>query len=974
MQNGNISILTIQVVANKFIVKYRTKENVDELLKHNQINVNINTPKEKLEGKNIKRIGSKTFQLTYKTTNAKKIVESINLNGCELIYTCKDRLYKSKVKKVDLSKISYNIFEKILKSKKYTKLCISIYEKLFLKVLGEERRNMLNKLELEENVQISTQTLNKYKTDKNFKRDSDYAMMFEQNELEDKTILYECFHGKNMSDSPYAIFKNLINNPEYKDYKHVWVLNNEEMCRPKYRLAPNVEIVKVGTPKYIYYLASSKYLINNTTFPPYYIRKDGQIYLNTWHGTPIKTLGKDMKGSRGQHKNIQRNFLQATHLLHPNKFTSDTIIDSHDIRGIYTGYVSEAGYPRIDSTLNCDKSLIKKELDIKEDKKVILYAPTWRGEVGDVNGEIEKFISDYECIKEEYAGEYEVLLRVHSLMVKALNEKGYNKCIVPEYIDTNELLGIVDLLITDYSSIMFDYLVTKKPLLLYCFDKEKYASERGFLFDIEEMPGCICRNIEEILDGINNIEELHKINQEKYELALNKYNYMDDGKATERVIDLLFKDDTSNVYQITNDKKKILMYCGGFLNNGITTSAINLLDNIDYDKYDVVVIDKGNYNDESEGNISNLNKNVKILYRVGNMLPLLSEVDTQARIFKNGLKTNIINETDMMYFYKREFKRLFSDIKFDIGIDFSGYVKFWTLLFACNDIERKVIYQHNEMMEEYKKVIDGKLKHKANLDVIFPLYNSFNAVVSVAEHTCNTNKEHLSYIVNNIEDKFKYVHNSINYKKVLKMKNEDTSVEIYGEKYFIKNDEFSNDGTIKMNLFKAPNSSEINFVNIGRMSPEKDQEKLIRAFYKVASNYENTKLYILGDGVLRSELEKVVAELNLVGKVIFTGQVNNPFSLIDKCNCFVLSSNHEGQPMVLLENLILNKDIIATDIPGNRSVLENGYGMLVDNCEEGLAKALEQYIVENKISKTKFNYKSYNEEAMAMFYSTVCGE
>lgn len=812
----------------------------------------------------------------------------------------------------------------------------------------------------------------KYKADKNYRLLVDYTNHYNNLEINDMTILYESFHGKTMSDSPLAIFKRLINDPKYKDYTHIWALNDIENCREEFRELENVKFVKVNTNLYLKALASAKYLINNTTFPPYFIRKEGQIYVNTWHGTPLKTLGKDMKGSIGQHKNIQRNFLQATHLINPNKYTADIIIDSHDLRGLYSGYVTDFGYPRADLTLNCNKELLKEKLNIDPNKKVLLYAPTWRGEVGKVQGEINKFISDYKKMSEELNEEYVILLRVHSLMYKYLKAEGLEKNVVPESIDTNELLGIVDLLVTDYSSIMFDFMCTKNPMLFYAYDRKEYEDSRGTYLSLDDMPGKICTTVDEVVDSVINIKSVINENKQKYKKCIEKYCYNDDGFATERAIDFIFNDDKSKAYQVLDNKKNIVMYCGGFLNNGITASAINLLNNIDYDKYNVAVIDKDSYDEESSFNFNKLNSKVKKLYRVGSMNPTVKESDIQSKIFKEGLKRNIEEETELYNLYNRESRRLFGDTKFDIAIDFSGYVKFWTLTLVCGNHDRKVIYQHNDMMAEYHKIIDGKYVHKMNMEVIFPLYNSFDAVISVAKHTMDLNATTLQYTVKKIKQKICCVHNSINYEKVLSDSKEAHYYKINNTNYYMLDSDINND-IISLKGVIAPNKDNINFVNVGRLSPEKDQEKLIRAFSKIVPTHNNIKLYILGDGVLREKLESLILELNMSENIIMLGQVKNPFAFINQCDCFVLSSNHEGQPMVLLENLILEKDIIATDIAGNRSILQDGYGTLVENSEEGLINGIETYIA-NGMDKKKFDYVKYNQEAMEMFYKNACGE
>jgi CDP-glycerol glycerophosphotransferase len=99
--------------------------------------------------------------------------------------------------------------------------------------------------------------------------------------------------------------------------------------------------------------------------------------------------------------------------------------------------------------------------------------------------------------------------------------------------------------------------------------------------------------------------------------------------------------------------------------------------------------------------------------------------------------------------------------------------------------------------------------------------------------------------------------------------------------------------------------------------------------------------------------------------------MTNPYFLINKCDCFILSSNHEGQPMVLLESLVLGKPIIATDIPGSRSILQDVYGKLVENSEAGLVLGMENYIL-NGYKGKEFHYREYNDKALDMFYTEVC--
>ncbi|MFF2290327.1 CDP-glycerol glycerophosphotransferase family protein [Peribacillus butanolivorans] len=827
---------------------------------------------------------------------------------------------------------------------------------------------------LERNRQISTNTSKKYKINATFRREVDYTNYFEALEIRDNTILYESFHGKNMSCNPYAIFKQLIHDPQFSEFHHIWALNDLNNCPADFLGLTNVEFVTVNSDEYLRYLASCKYLINNTSFPPYFIKKEGQVYVNTWHGTPLKSLGKHMNGTLGQHKNLMRNFMQTDYIIAPNKFTAEKIIDSHDLRGIYQGRIAETGYPRVDLVINENKE-IKEQLGCKKNKKVLLYAPTWRGEVGKVSGEINKIIADVKTLEDKVGNEYTILLKVHSLMQKYVKDKNLDLNIVPDYVDSNELLSIVDLLITDYSSIFFDFLKTKKPIIFYAYDQLKYKKERGFYLDLNDMPGPICRDIFEVIEGISVADNYTELYKEKIDNCINTFSSLEDGKSTKRVIDIIFNNEESYTYKISDNKTNILIYCGGFLNNGVTTSAINLMNNIDYEKYNVMVADKANFDEESSKNFNKLNENVKKYYRIGSMNVLLNEVDKQNYLFKYGAEQYYRNgpknylDEEIINMYRREFKRMFGNSKFDIVIDFSGYVKFWTILFAANNINKKIIFQHNEMMEEYEKVVADNYKHKENLNVIFPVYNYFDFVVSVAEHTRNKNFRELEHLVVNADEKMVYVHNSINYKYVLDSLLLRDTVKIGNREYYIKNNSVDND-IVNIQGQLVPDKSVYNFVTMGRMSPEKDQKKLIQAFAEYYERNEKIELYIIGTGELKSELIDLIKSYELQDKIHLVGQLDNPFPLIQDCDCFVLPSNHEGQPMVLLECLILNKPIMATDIPGNRSVLENGYGEIVENTVDGLVRGMEKLINEKPKFKV-FDYEKYNIEAMEMFYKYI---
>ncbi len=173
-----------------------------------------------------------------------------------------------------------------------------------------------------------------------FRRGVRYSNELNKPVYED-VILYESFHGKGLSDSPFAMFKYMLNDIKYRDFKHVWaVTQKEEKMLRGYEKYSNVEFVIVHSREYIRYLARAKYLINNTSFSPYFMKRKEQTYINTWHGTPLKHLGKDVKTAVKSYScNLVRNFIASDYLIHQNRYTTEIFNRTYDLQDIYPGKI-----------------------------------------------------------------------------------------------------------------------------------------------------------------------------------------------------------------------------------------------------------------------------------------------------------------------------------------------------------------------------------------------------------------------------------------------------------------------------------------------------------------------------------------------------------------------------------------------------------------------------------------------------------
>lgn len=370
-----------------------------------------------------------------------------------------------------------------------------------------------------------------------------YEKVFSKMKMLENTIIFESFFGKSYSDSPKYIFEYLNENYPGK-YRYMWVNAGKKLKLP-YKAG---QMKRFGF-KYFFYMARCKYHVFNGRQPQYFIKRKGNVFLETWHGTPLKKLVFDMEDVTTASPLYKEQFYIQTRswdfLVAPNQFSED--IFRHAF--MYDGKMLETGYPRNDILYRPDKERlaaeIKEELNIPGDKKVILYAPTWRDD--EFYGHAQYKFSlklELDKMKKELGDEYVVILRTHYFIADFLDLSGYDGFAynLSRYDDIARLYLISDILITDYSSVFFDYANLKRPMLFYTYDLDKYRSVlRGFYMDVEEeLPGPMLFDTEEVIASVKNIEEVQSRYKDKFDKFYNKYCAWEDGHATEKVVNAVF--------------------------------------------------------------------------------------------------------------------------------------------------------------------------------------------------------------------------------------------------------------------------------------------------------------------------------------------------------------------------------------------------------------------------------------------------
>ena len=419
--------------------------------------------------------------------------------------------------------------------------------------------------------------------------------------IEDKTVLYDAFSGLGILDSPRALFKAMLRRDEFKDFTHVWTVSNEQAAKlnlDEFRALPNVKFVTRMGNEYLRYLSTAKYIITNSSVPQFFARRPEQVSLNTWHGVPTKVMGYERPGERiGATMNIVHNFLNATHLVSANHFTGERMFkQAYKMNGIYAGKLLDDALPRTDMIRNTDRAYVMERLraaGIATDKKIVVYAPTWKGaRYNALEYDLDELKNSVKILTDRInTDEYEVFLRVHYFLYKVtFDDAEMRKICVPFTIDTDELLSVVDILISDYSSIFFDFIGTGKPVLFYVPDLENYTSNRGLYIPMSDMPGPVCTTLEEIADNINRIDEVKEQYRDKYETMRAWCCENEDGHAADRVLDAVFLDKPHAVMDCQTDKEKWLIMADFGKSFAHLTPLVRKLSEIDYDTVDVTLM------------------------------------------------------------------------------------------------------------------------------------------------------------------------------------------------------------------------------------------------------------------------------------------------------------------------------------------------------------------------------------------------
>jgi len=354
-------------------------------------------------------------------------------------------------------------------------------------------------------------------------------------------VFFLSYNGKQYSDSPRAMHEELLRRGS--DLKFLWAVRDGQVVLP-----PTAEKVRMWGREWFEALATSRYIVTNGHLPEWVERRPGQVIVQTWHGTMLKKIGHDIETLHFDREYQNRLELEAKNwslLVSSNRFSTPILKRAFS----YDGEILEAGYPRNDYLYSPDRDKIadkvRETLGIPKGKKVVLYAPTWRDDQSHSAGQyLFDLRIDLEDARRRLGEDHVLLIRRHSNVVDAVPGAG-NGFVwdVSEYPDIAELYLVADMMITDYSSVMFDYAHLRRPMLFFTYDLEHYRDTlRGFYFDFEaDSPGPLISTSEELITAIRNIDEVSEQYKERFERFQNLFCDLDDGHAAKRVVDRMLE-------------------------------------------------------------------------------------------------------------------------------------------------------------------------------------------------------------------------------------------------------------------------------------------------------------------------------------------------------------------------------------------------------------------------------------------------
>ncbi len=780
-----------------------------------------------------------------------------------------------------------------------------------------------------------------------------YTKYYHNLKLDEYAVVFESQHGTGIHGNVFYMLRSMVQDSAYANYKLFLSCRKGNKERFREMLNRNgmerVELVELFSKRYFKLMASAKYLVNDNTFLPFFVKKDGQVYLNTWHGTPLKTLGKKIQNAMYGIGNTQKNFFMADYLLYPNEYTMEHMVEDYMLENLSQSKIVLSGYPRNTAFYDTQRAqAIREELELT-DKKVYAFMPTWRGAVGAIDPKANVYVQYYLYEMDKRLGEDEILyVNLHPIAKKNVNFCYFEHIReFPGEYETYEFLNVADCLITDYSSVFYDFAVSGKKCVLFTYDREEYFADRGVYRSLDTLPFPKVTTVDELFLELRSTKNY---DDSAFLKEYCSYDHPDAAKDLCRL--LIFGKSSSKMDEreiVHNGKENVLLYVGNLSQNGITTSVLNLLHNLDCSEKNYYVTFRAGLVKPNQETLLKLPQGVNYIATTGKM-----NLSFFKKVFWVLIKYHKAPLKPVMKWLQKDLKmdlrRHYGTIPIDSIVHFTGYEDIKILLYSAFE-KNNVIYVHSDMEQEVK------VRKNQRKNVLEYAYKHYDHVALVAEDLLEVTRKFLKK-----PRPLDIAHNVIDYQGI----QERGKQELAFDSYTCCNKTFEEVQSIVQSDAKK-------LVSVGRFSPEKGHRRLIEAFSKVLKDEPNSYLFIIGGNQyngLYDELTEYVETLPYADRIVLILSMSNPLPLVKACDGFVLSSFYEGFGLVLVEADILGVPGVSTDITGPRLFMQKHGGVLVPNSTEGIEQGIRK-LFNGEVKLLTADYEEYNNNAINEFLALL---
>lgn len=721
-----------------------------------------------------------------------------------------------------------------------------------------------------------------------------YFKQCKKNIREDFYFL-ESFNGKKIAGEIY--FAIIFLSDSFPDKTIVSVIEKKKDIPEKLLNRGNIIFVKRDTRKYFKYLAMSKNIFTDTTFPNFFIKRKEQTMIQFWHGTPIKNMGISTKsGDFRNISNVQKNLLLSDWIILNNEWTKEVFLKEYMIHKKLENKII------LSSTLK--NKIYPSEKSDGKNKTTVLFAYTWKtiyrknkkllkGKLRYLDQLIETSMTQGE--------DFEFYYSLHNLIYNKRFLKWMEKKLVylkPLYYN-NEIYEFMtfetDIVVSDYSSFVFDAAFKNKKIIIDKSGSKKYKEERGFYKEVIQdiQNSFICKDtMNEVISSIFDENE-----KKSYDLINEKYNSFE-GKTKDWTKKIFLEEEI----KLSNFDQGILIYPGNLTLNGITSSFYNTLDILLSKNKNITIWAPKNYisQKKAENLYKKYNGRIEILHSNYQSFGTIDKINEffykkiRRPIFKRRFKNK----------FKAEYEMIFSSNTFKKVVHFSTYE--WYVGEVMSNFEcEKIIYVHNDLYLEYKYRTNFR---KWSLERIF---NAFDKIYFVSQGLIDAEKKLIGLKKNS--HKFSVTENPM-----------PSEWKIRSQKNTKKIDINFNSPYLEKDIFKELilNKNIIKFVSVGRIGAlQKNHYTLIKAFeYYKKTNNDNSILLILGgkgnkkdNGVIRNLMTLWKLKFSKNKESIFIFKTSNVYKILAESSVFILPSKYEGQPMVVMEAASLGIPVIVSD-------------------------------------------------------------